>query len=95
MNLSSFPISDSIPLISCFHDHFDRVTVLMTFPFDRVKPKLIAVEVSEGNEERAQYRKDLESFLDTKGYKICKYCITKTLRGRFNSSLVCLYASIL
>jgi hypothetical protein len=49
-----------------------ELTALMTFPFDRVKPKLIAVEILTGNEEREAYRQQVKLFMESKGYKICK-----------------------
>ena len=50
-----------------------ELTALMTFPFDRVKPKLIAVEILVGNQERDAYKDQVTQFLESKGYKICKY----------------------
>ena len=50
-----------------------ELTALKTFPFDRVKPKLIAVEILTGTEEREAYRQQVKLFMESKGYRICKY----------------------
>ena len=49
-----------------------ELTALMTFPFDRVKPRLIAVEILLGNAERDAYKLQVTQFLESKGYKVCK-----------------------
>ena len=50
-----------------------ELSALKTFPFNRVKPKLIAVELLVGNKERDSDRMALTSFMESKGYKICKH----------------------
>jgi len=52
-----------------------ELSALQTFPFERIQPKLIAVELLVGNAERDEDRNKLESFMKTKGYKVCTYIV--------------------
>jgi FkbM family methyltransferase len=65
-----------------------ELIALMTFPFDRVKPKLIAVEILTGTEERDVYREQVKLFMETKGYKVCKYSYRKNKKMKTFSQLV-------
>jgi len=49
-----------------------ELIALRTFPFNRIQPKLIAIEILTNTEEREEYRQEVNVFMESQGYKVCK-----------------------